>query len=164
MHRSFSFLLTVNQNEKLGVVALFGGYSPTLETHLPEQGRHHTFTYFGDTYIYCPSSSGSSARPKFKQVVTRGFPTYRAGAHLFTDPETGKIYLFGGYTNSQLIPEPRADAMRSYADLWQLRLDLPGGDFDKVNLEEEARTAKAGPWQRCFTCGTAGPWKKCGGM
>lgn len=54
--------------------------------------------------------------------------------------------------------------MRSYADLWQLRLDLPGGDFDKVNLEEEARTAKAGPWQRCFTCGTAGPWKKCGGM
>ena len=145
-------------------MALFGGYSPTLETYLEEQEKYHSFTYFGDTYIYCPSSSGSPEKPKFRQVITRGFPTYRAGAHLFTDPATGRICLFGGYTNSQLVPEPRNDDMRSYADLWQLRLDLPGGEFDKVNLEEEARTAKAGPWQRCFTCGAAGPWKKCGGM
>ena len=40
---------------------------------------------------------------------------------------------------------------------------MPGGFFEGVDLEEEARTAKAGPWQRCFTCGSAGPWKKCGG-
>ena len=87
-------------------MALFGGYSPTLETYLEEQRKYHSFTYFGDTYIYCPSSLGSPEKPKFRQVITRGFPTYRAGAHLFTDPTTGRIYLFGGYTNSQLVPEP----------------------------------------------------------
>ncbi|CAL1701225.1 unnamed protein product [Somion occarium] len=154
-------------NEKLGMTILFGGYSPTLETYLPEQKKCHSFTYFGDTFLYIPPSSSpspSSERPKFKQVITRGFPTYRAGAHLFTDPATGKVYLFGGYTNSQLIPEPRDDAMRSYADLWQLRLDVPGGHFEDANLEEDARTARVGPWQRCFNCGNAGPWKKCGGM
>lgn len=53
---------------------------------------------------------------------------------------------------------------RSYGDLWQLKLECPGGWFEGVDLEEEARTAKAGPWQRCFGCGSAGPWKKCGGM
>ena len=47
--------------------------------------------------------------------------------------------------------------------MWQLCLDEPGGYFEGVDLDEEARTAKAGPWQRCFACGCAGPWKKCGG-
>jgi hypothetical protein len=47
--------------------------------------------------------------------------------------------------------------------VWQLRLDVPGGDFEGVDLDEEARTEKAGPWQRCFTCGDAGMWKKCSG-
>ena len=47
--------------------------------------------------------------------------------------------------------------------MWQLRLDVPEGDFEGVDLDEEARTAKAGPWQRCFTCGDAGMWKKCSG-
>lgn len=52
---------------------------------------------------------------------------------------------------------------RSFGDLWQLCIDQPGGFFEGVDLDEEARTAQAGPWQRCFTCGSAGPWKKCGG-
>ena len=52
---------------------------------------------------------------------------------------------------------------KPFGDLWELRLDVPGGHFDAVNLEEEIRTAKAGPYQRCFACGNAGPWKKCGG-
>ena len=29
---------------------------------------------------------------------------------------------------------------------------------------EEARTAKQGPWRRCYSCGSTGPWKKCGGL
>lgn len=40
---------------------------------------------------------------------------------------------------------------------------MPGGHFEGVDLEDETRTAQAGPWQRCFTCGSAGPWRKCGG-
>jgi len=30
-------------------------------------------------------------------------------------------------------------------------------------LEEEIRTAIAGPYQRYFACGNAGPWRKSGG-
>lgn len=52
---------------------------------------------------------------------------------------------------------------KPFGDLWELRLDVPGGHFDAVDLEEEIRTAKAGPYQRCFACGNAGPWRKCGG-
>lgn len=65
--------------------------------------------------------------------------------------------------NTEFVPSRVKNTSRSFADLWELRLDLPGGGFEGVDLEEEARTAKAGPWQRCFSCGSAGPWKKCGG-
>jgi hypothetical protein len=52
---------------------------------------------------------------------------------------------------------------RNFGDLWELRIDEPGGGFEGVDLEEERRTAAAGPWLRCFTCGSAGNWKKCSG-
>ncbi|KAF8804273.1 hypothetical protein BYT27DRAFT_6702741, partial [Phlegmacium glaucopus] len=45
----------------------------------------------------------------------------------------------------------------------ELRIDLPGGHFEGVNIKDEERTAQLGPWQRCFTCGSAGQWQKCGG-
>lgn len=123
------------------------------------------FSYYADTFIYDPSPSDNpnSSDPKWKQVLTRGFPTYRCQAHLMADPVTGKTYLYGGFTNSELVPTRKDYITRSFGDLWQLRIDEPGGDFEEVNLEDEARTAKIGPWQRCFTCGSAGPWKKCGG-
>ncbi|KAJ6460780.1 hypothetical protein DFH09DRAFT_1114568 [Mycena vulgaris] len=50
--------------------------------------------------------------------------------------------------------------LRSFGDLWELRIDEPGGHFEEVGVEEEARSARAGPWQRCFSCAAAGPWKK----
>lgn len=147
------------------MAVVFGGYSPSIGTLNLEWGKHFNFTYYGDTFIYYPSTSSSSteSRPRWKYVLTGGFPTYRAQAHLITDQDTGKIYLFGGYTNSQFVPDRRHEISRSFNDLWQLKLDVPGGDFEGVNLEEDRRTAKAGPWQRCFNCGNAGPWKKCGG-
>ncbi|KAJ7714618.1 hypothetical protein B0H16DRAFT_1667202 [Mycena metata] len=97
-------------------------------------------------------------------VLTRGFPTYRADSTLVTDSKTGKTFLFGGYKNTTYVPSKNGGPSdsRSFVDLWQLRLDLPGG-FERVDLEEAARTAKAGPWQRCFACGSTGPWKRCGG-
>ena len=96
-------------------------------------------------------------------VLTRGFPTYRAQAALFSDPATGRMFAFGGYTNSEFVPDGKHNVSRAFGDLWELRMDVPGGHFDGVDLEEESRTARAGPWQRCFNCGSAGPWKKCGG-
>lgn len=143
---------------------VFGGYNPSLPTSYVDEGMEFAFSYFADTFLFDPSASASSVSgPKWKQVLTKGFPTYRAQMQLVSDPATGKIFLFGGYTNSQFVPNKKHPIARSFGDLWQLKIDIPGGCFEGVDLEEEARTARAGPWQRCYTCGSAGPWKKCGG-
>ena len=70
---------------------------------------------------------------------------------------SGKIFLFGGYANQDYIQGRKNTVTRSYADLWQLRIDIPGGFFEDVDLEEESRFAKAGPWRRCLGCGNVGP-------
>ncbi|KAJ7114948.1 hypothetical protein C8R44DRAFT_710014 [Mycena epipterygia] len=159
-------------NEKLQKTIVFGGYQPDLSTFVltPGQEIRFDYSYFADTFIYDMAPSAVDVRaeptlgaPKWKQVLTPGFPTYRCQAHLACDPATGNTYMFGGWTNSQFIPTRTKLFSRSFGDLWQLRVDLPGGKFDEVNVEEEARVAKAGPWQRCFACAGAGPWKKCGG-
>ncbi|KAI0075656.1 hypothetical protein K474DRAFT_1646268 [Panus rudis PR-1116 ss-1] len=161
-------------NKELGLTAVFGGYMPSVPTMRPEQQLQHSFTYYADTFVYIPPplsdesskkavTTTSSLGPRWKQVITRGFPTYRAQSQLFTDPATGKMYLFGGYTNAQFIPDNRHEISRAFSDIWQLKLDIPGGYFEGVDLEEEKRTATAGPWKRCFNCGNAGPWRKCGG-
>ncbi|RDB16756.1 hypothetical protein Hypma_002384 [Hypsizygus marmoreus] len=147
-------------NDKLGKTIVFGGYNPALMTKT-ERGIF-PFTYYGDTFIFCPPESDAD-EPKWKQVLTRGFPTYRAQSQLICDPDTGKTYLFGGYVNTDSVPSRKDYISRTFGDLWQLRIDLPGGYFDDVDLEDEAKTAMIGPWQRCFTCGSAGRWKKCGG-
>ncbi|KAH8077510.1 hypothetical protein BXZ70DRAFT_902237 [Cristinia sonorae] len=159
-----------NYNRKLGKTVIFGGYSPTIPCVSPEVDEHFSYSYYADTYVYTsspdPQSSGT-----WKQVLTRGFPTYRAQAALVSDPATGKIFLFGGYTNAQFVRDKKHVIARSFGDLWWLRLDVAGTDaegddpgyFRGVDLDEDARTAKVGPWQRCFNCGSAGPWKKCGG-
>ncbi|KIJ53308.1 hypothetical protein M422DRAFT_155475 [Sphaerobolus stellatus SS14] len=143
-------------NSKLDKFITFGGYSPGLYTHYTIPNQLFDYAYLADTFLYDPSTS------RWKQILTRGFPTYRAQAHLISDPDTGKIYLFGGYTNSEFIYS-RHHIARSFGDLWQLRVDMDGGFYEEVDPEEEARTAKAGPWQRCFNCGAAGYYKKCGG-
>ncbi|KAJ6550177.1 hypothetical protein B0H19DRAFT_1160557 [Mycena capillaripes] len=158
-------------NEKLQKVIVFGGYQPTLPTIVVEQNTQFGYTYFADTFIYDMTRSNPTdsnqeptlTAPKWKQVLTHGFPTYRCQAQLACDPQTGRSYMFGGFTNNQYIPTRTKLFSRSFGDLWELRIDEPGGHFDEVNVEEEARSAKAGPWQRCFSCAAAGPWKKCGG-
>ncbi|KAJ7668170.1 hypothetical protein B0H17DRAFT_950044 [Mycena rosella] len=160
-------------NEKLRKTIVFGGYHPSLSTYVLTPGEElgFDFSYFADTFIYDAvppvsvsiSTEPTLAAPKWKQVLTPGFPTYRCQAHLACDPITGKTYMFGGWTNSQYIPTRAKLLSRSFGDLWELRLDLPGGHFEGVDIEDEARNARAGPWQRCFTCAAAGPWRKCGG-
>ncbi|KAF8961955.1 hypothetical protein BDZ97DRAFT_1905393 [Flammula alnicola] len=168
-------------NPILDKVVTFGGYSPSAPTFHRQNNELFHYSYYADTFI-CdfnnprsssvdPQGRASSSRASavdsipssWRQVLTRGFPTYRARAHLIVDPATGKTYLFSGYINTEYVPSRLKQFSRSFCDLWELRMDIPGGHFDGVDLEEEARTAKAGPWQRCFACGSAGPWKKCGG-
>ncbi|KAG5651275.1 hypothetical protein H0H81_009241, partial [Sphagnurus paluster] len=164
-------------NEVLDKVFVFGGYNPCLPTLDLSTQRQFNYSYFADTFMYTPpdpASPPSSAplpspavtdaagHPKWRQVLTRGFPTYRCQADLLADPVTGKTYLFGGFTNTDFVPSSRSYISRSFGDVWQLMVDVPGGCFEDVNWEEEARTAKAGPWQRCFNCKDAGRWRKCG--
>ena len=74
----------------------------------------------------------------------------------------GKTFLYGGYTSNEYLPFYKQ--ARSFSDIWQLKVDVMNGFFEDVDVEEEARSAKAGPWQRCFTCGSTGhSWKRCGG-
>ncbi|KAJ7032600.1 hypothetical protein C8F04DRAFT_1107341 [Mycena alexandri] len=158
-------------NDKLQKTIVFGGYMPTLPTIVLEQGMQFDFSYFADTFVYdttlktptFPNDSPTLAAPKGKQVLTQGFPTYRCQAQLASDPKTGRTYMFGGFTNNQYIPTRSKLFSRSFGDLWELRIDEVGGHFDEVNVEEEMRSAKAGPWQWCFSCAAAGPWRKCGG-
>lgn len=74
------------------------------------------------------------------------------------------MYLFGGFTNTQYLPDCKREITKGYGDLWELRVDLPGGHFEGVTEEEELRTARLGPWKRCFSCGdVSNEWKSCGG-
>ncbi|KAJ7231156.1 hypothetical protein B0H12DRAFT_1263599 [Mycena haematopus] len=159
-------------NEKLQRAIVFGGYHPTLPTYVVTAGREVQFnySYFADTFLYDVTASAAGTRPehtstapKWQQVLTPGFPTYRCQAQLAVDSTTGKTYMFGGWTNNQYIPTHTQMVSRSFGDVWELRVDLPGGNFEEVDVEEEMRVARAGPWQRCFACAAAGPWKKCGG-
>ena len=73
---------------------MFGGYNASLPFSSP-LGEQFAFSYFADTFIYDPEPADGSS-PIWKQVITRGFPTYRAQCAVFSDPETGKVYMFGG--------------------------------------------------------------------
>jgi len=120
------------------------------------------YAYYGDTFISHPTSSDSPL--KWKHVLTRGFPSYRAQAQLISDPSTGKTFLFGGYTGRGLSPSGSSNIIGTFGDIWQLCIDEPGGFFESVDFDEESRTARPGPWVRCFTCASVGPFvKKCGG-
>ncbi|THU96933.1 hypothetical protein K435DRAFT_722318 [Dendrothele bispora CBS 962.96] len=171
--------MSFTYSEKLDRVIMFAGYNPTCPTDLPrpEGGwSGYNFSYYADTFILgdypiskSPSTSldteATSTRSKWKQILTPGFPTYRCQAQLMTDNTTGKVYMYGGFTNNDFVLGSKELRPRAFGDLWQLRFDEPGGFFseDGVIWEQEARTAKVGPWQRCFACGTTGRLKKCGG-
>ncbi|KAH6911813.1 hypothetical protein BKA70DRAFT_1268556, partial [Coprinopsis sp. MPI-PUGE-AT-0042] len=169
-------------NPHLNKVFLFGGYSASFTTSAPQKYRQYDFAYFADTFmldldlseypITVPSSPSHDSPPpdalqikhaKWRQVLTPGFPTYRCHCQLLTDRDTGKMYMIGGFTNDDWMSENHEFTRTSFGDLWQLRVNLPGGWYSDVNVEDEWKTARAGPWKRCFTCGSAGLWKRCGG-
>ncbi|KAF9016321.1 hypothetical protein BDZ89DRAFT_1141571 [Hymenopellis radicata] len=147
-------------NPVLDKVITFGGYSPRVPTESPQTNEVFTFSYYADTFML---DSDDPSISSWRHVLTRGFPIYRAQGQLFVDETTGKTYLFSGYTNSEFVPGQKHLVSRSFSDIWQLRLDMAGGFFEAVDVDGEALTAKAGPWKRCFACGSAGMWQKCGG-
>ncbi|KAJ7024546.1 hypothetical protein C8F04DRAFT_1131316 [Mycena alexandri] len=143
-------------NSVLDKVITFGGYAPTALSNLsPDAEYVYRFSYYADTFMLGTDTGETKAG--WKHVLTRGFPTYRAQPCLAVDPGTGRTFLFGGYVSAEYVPARTADISgRSFSDLWELRLDIPGGHFDDVDVEDEARTARVGPWQRCFACGSTG--------
>lgn len=152
----------------------FGGYSSEVQS-LQETGSKelNNFSYFADTFICnmkdTPMKGDTFAARTLRtipmnwtQVVTHGFPTYRASSHLVEDQQTGKTYLFSGSLDRQFLSG--APLTKGFTDIWELRIKLPGGNFERVDLDEEARTATQGPWQRCFSCSSVRYCKKCAGM
>ena len=133
---------------------MFGGYNPALP-YYESSGTCYGFHYFSDTFIL----DHSSPSPLWRHVITRSFPTYRAQGQLVADSATGKMFLFGGYTNTSWVPAGK----HSYGDIWQLVVDVSGGLFEGVDWEDEKWCASMGPWQICYTCKTVGSHKKCGG-
>lgn len=142
---------------KMNKVIAFGGYCATTNTYFPDRRTNFTFAYFADTFIQDVETRAWS------QVLTSGFPTYRAQAKLVSDPETGRTFLVGGYTNSDFVPSKHVIS-RAFNDVWELRIEIPGGGMEKGwDWEEDKRTAMMGPWKTCFNCGAVGQWKMCGG-
>ncbi|KII88507.1 hypothetical protein PLICRDRAFT_54338 [Plicaturopsis crispa FD-325 SS-3] len=142
-------------SESLGHTFVYGGYNASTYCVVGNIGWE--FAYYGDTFMLDPETL------IWKHVVTRGFPSYRAQSQMMVDEATGKIYLFGGYTNSDFIPSKHL-IQRTFGDVWQLCVDMPGGHIEDVDLERDTLAPKMGPWMRCFACGSVGDtWKKCGG-
>ncbi|KAF9524626.1 hypothetical protein CPB83DRAFT_861014 [Crepidotus variabilis] len=162
-------------NPKVNKTILWGGYNPNMPTAFPDHGVSFSFSYFADTFVYdgTPNTSESqldtTSPQRWRQVITSSFPTYRAQSMLFADPISGRTFLYGGFSNNDYVPSRVSAISRSFGDVWELRIDVPQGGFtaddgsSKVDFEAERRSARVGPWQRCFACGSAGEWKKCGG-
>ncbi|GAW10274.1 hypothetical protein LENED_012521 [Lentinula edodes] len=140
-----------------GRAVVYGGYHgnmTTLETKMTIQDTMYEFAFYGDTFIYDPEAN------IWQHVLVRGFPSYRAMSTIVSDPDTGKIYLFGGYTNPDFVPAKNFSS-RAYNDIWTLKLNLPGGHWNPDDLTRDVRAEKMGPWMRCFTCGNCGiDWQK----
>ncbi|KAJ6529967.1 hypothetical protein DFH09DRAFT_1327070 [Mycena vulgaris] len=139
-------------HQKLRKTIVFGGYHPSLSTDVLTPA--HSLRARGQSH---------PVRAEVESGPRPWVPTYRCQAHIACDSVTGKTHMFGGWTISQFIPTRTKLFSRSFGDLWQLRMDVPGGHFEEVNVQEEARIARVGPWQRCFARAGAGPWKTCGG-
>jgi len=48
------------------------------------------YAFLGDTFIFNPTTG------IWQHVLVKGFPSYRAMSSIACDPDTGKVYLFGG--------------------------------------------------------------------
>ncbi|KIJ53637.1 hypothetical protein M422DRAFT_775679 [Sphaerobolus stellatus SS14] len=119
------------QNKKIGKVVVVGGSSTRIarQKYISQQS-----SYMADTFPFDPEYTS------WKQVISPGFQPHRSHSHLISDTETGRIFLFGGTTFDNSATEQIFTCLN---DLWELILDICGGNFEEVDLEEEARNAPA---------------------
>lgn len=75
-------------NSTIGKIIIYGGYCGSTTT--VSYGQVLQFAYYGDTFMFDPETG------RFKQILTRGFPSYRAQSKMLVDGSTGKTYLWGG--------------------------------------------------------------------
>ncbi|KZW03705.1 hypothetical protein EXIGLDRAFT_634947 [Exidia glandulosa HHB12029] len=163
-HPSWRTEMACTWSPALERAIVYGGYNSSAVTlddsrdygasDLPSMFR---YSYFGDTLLFDPTTR------IWKHVLVKGFPSYRALSSLVCDPDDGKVYIFGGYTNCEYVPANRG-IIRVYSDLWQLKIDMPGGNWNPKDLERDIRSERNGPWRKCYTCANVGiSWQKCGG-
>lgn len=75
---------------------VYGGYHGSLMTRddqvedMLNPNAFFRYSYFGDTLLYDPETR------LWQLVLVKGFPSYRAAGSFACDPESGKLYLFGG--------------------------------------------------------------------
>ncbi|KAG8943849.1 hypothetical protein FRC04_002472 [Tulasnella sp. 424] len=131
---------TYNQAWNKSIV--FGGYHGDMMFMQPGDKEIKRFAYYADTFIWCPEVN------RWSHVLTKGFPTYRSCAELFTDPSTGKTYLFGGLTNTQFVPSRKSTMVKILNDIWELVIDVPDSGFEQSDFEDpDPRFSKLGPWE-----------------
>lgn len=168
-----------NQVLHRGIV--YGGYNGSMNSAAgsvdrERRQRMYPFSFFGDTLVFDPETK------IWQHVIVKGWPSYRAQATLISDPDTGITYLYGGqefchmcnsdlnspplclgYTNTEYVPM-KDTTSRCFGDIWQLKLDMPGGRMTEEDRNLDPRTETMGPWRRCYTCGEAGlEYKRCSG-
>ncbi|TCD66271.1 hypothetical protein EIP91_001600 [Steccherinum ochraceum] len=127
-------------NPHLKRAIVHGGYNADMSS-----ATRFTFSFYSDAYVFNPENG------IWQQVITRGFPTYRAQSALVVDPDTGITYLYGGWTNSDYYPS-KVILNRTFDDLWQLKLDTDGGYFEEEEYDIDTRSVAHGPWNQCFSC------------
>ena len=154
-------------------VIVFGGCNVRMPTNKSQfAGVDLGFTNFADTFIL------NMKTRIWKQVLTHNIPHHRVYSQAHVDLATGNIYLYGGNSHlivsyivllispsllailtggcmSVLLPLKRADKEKkdvAVGDLWQLKLDLPGHDFDRIEFDRESEIGSFGPWKLCFCC------------
>ncbi|KAG8897118.1 hypothetical protein FRC00_004794 [Tulasnella sp. 408] len=120
---------------------VFGGYNARMIISDPEADAMKTGAYFADTFAWCPRNK------RWSHVITKGFPTYRSCAEMFTDPSTGRTYLFGGLMSTGYAPTQRPTQFKFFGDIWELVIDVPGSGFEESEFETaDPRFSKLGPW------------------
>jgi len=88
--------IAYTHSEKLGRSFIYGGYHPEMST-MSDSTFMFKYSYFSDTYVFDPETL------LWKQVLVRGFPSYRAAASLVVDEDTGKLFMYGGYVNNDFV-------------------------------------------------------------
>lgn len=77
--------MTATYNSNMERAVVYGGYNQEMMS-----AGYAEFALFGDAYLFNPETK------LWQLVIALGFPSYRGSATMVSDPDTGKIYMFGG--------------------------------------------------------------------